>query len=161
MRTSVAALVTAAALTSLVVVAGQAQRAVPTAEPRAPIGRELSVPIHLQDGDEYTLPLRDLLAHGKRLFDANWTDQEGVGRPRTKGTGRPLSDMTSPLVGDRAFNRVSAPDANSCAGCHNAPYRISGGGGDIVAERGDRAHPRDHDPPCHRTSRPVRTVAAR
>src|SRR5215510_13513533 len=24
-------------------------------------------------------------------------------------------------------------DANSCAGCHNAPYGIAGGGGDIVA----------------------------
>ena len=32
----------------------------------------------------------------------------------------------------RAFNRISAPDANSCAGCHNAPYGISGGGGDFV-----------------------------
>jgi cytochrome c peroxidase len=41
--------------------------------------------------------------------------------------------LSQPLVGRRAFNRVSAPDANSCAGCHNAPYGISGGGGDIVA----------------------------
>lgn len=29
-------------------------------------------------------------------------------------------------------NRVSAPDANSCASCHNAPYGIVGGGGDFV-----------------------------
>jgi cytochrome c peroxidase len=36
------------------------------------------------------------------------------------------------LVGLRSFNRISAPDANSCAGCHNAPYGISGGGGDFV-----------------------------
>jgi cytochrome c peroxidase len=36
------------------------------------------------------------------------------------------------LTGPRAFNRISALDANSCAGCHNAPYRISGGGGDVV-----------------------------
>jgi hypothetical protein len=28
---------------------------------------------------------------------------------------------------------VSAPDANSCSGCHNAPYGLSGGGGDIAA----------------------------
>lgn len=35
-------------------------------------------------------------------------------------------------MGRRAFNRISGPDANSCAGCHNLPYGIAGGGGDIV-----------------------------
>jgi cytochrome c peroxidase len=35
------------------------------------------------------------------------------------------------LVFPRNFNRISAPDANSCFGCHNAP--LSGGNGDIVA----------------------------
>jgi hypothetical protein len=35
-------------------------------------------------------------------------------------------------VGKRTFNRISAPDANSCASCHNAPYGIVGGGGDFV-----------------------------
>lgn len=29
-------------------------------------------------------------------------------------------------------NRFSGPDANSCAGCHNTPYGISGGAGDFV-----------------------------
>lgn len=98
----------------------------------SPIGGEVSVPHHLRDGDEYTTPTDQLLAHGQRLFDANWTVQEGGGRPLTKGTGRPLADPSRPLVGSRAFNRISAPDANSCAGCHNAPFRISGGGGDVV-----------------------------
>ena len=96
------------------------------------IGREISVPVHLQDGQELSTPLDRLLAHGKQLFDANWTEQEGAGRPLTKGTGRPLADPSRPLTGLRAFNRVSAPDANSCAGCHNAPYGLSGGGGDVV-----------------------------
>jgi len=32
----------------------------------------------------------------------------------------------------RNFDRLSSPDANSCAGCHNAP--IPGGGGDRVTE---------------------------
>lgn len=96
------------------------------------IGREVSVPTHLQDGQEFSLPLEKLLAQGRLLFNANWTEQEGGGRPLTKGTGRPLSDPSKPLKGDRAFNRLSAPDANSCAGCHNAPYGISGGGGDFV-----------------------------
>jgi len=96
------------------------------------IGREVSVPVHLQDGQEFSLPLDKLLSHGLLLFNANWTDQEGGGRPLTKGTGRPISDPSRPLKGRRAFNRISAPDANSCFGCHNAPYGISGGGGDFV-----------------------------
>jgi hypothetical protein len=50
----------------------------------------------------------------------------------TKGTGAPLSDPTDPLVFPRNFNRLSAMDANSCAGCHNAPFSIAGGGGDFV-----------------------------
>ena len=96
------------------------------------IGREVAVTRHLEDGQEFSVPLAELLAHGRLLFGANWTEQEGGGRPQTKGTGRPLSDPTRPLTGARAFNRVSAPDANSCAGCHNAPYGITGGGGDFV-----------------------------
>ncbi len=96
------------------------------------IGREVAVAKHLADGQELTTGLQDLLAHGRLLFDANWTGQEGAGRPLTKGTGRPLADQSKPLTGVRAFNRVSAPDANSCAGCHNAPSGISGGGGDVV-----------------------------
>src|SRR5579859_2690223 len=101
-------------------------------KPERQLGLEVAVPRHLADGEEFRLPIEDLLRHGKLLFDANWTDQDGGGRPTTKGTGRPLSDPSRPLVGSRAFNRISGPDANSCAGCHNAPYGISGGGGDFV-----------------------------
>ncbi len=95
------------------------------------IGREVAVPEHLTDGDEYSIPLKNLLAHGRKLFTAVWTIQEGGGRPLTKGTGNPLSNPSSPLLFPRNFNRISAPDANSCAGCHNVP--VLGGGGDIVA----------------------------
>ena len=101
-------------------------------ERESTIGREVSVPRHLKDGEEFTLSLEALIKQGKLLFNANWTEQEGGGRPLTKGTGRPLSDPSRPLTGTRAFNRISAPDANSCAGCHNAPYGISGGAGDFV-----------------------------
>src|SRR5436853_4798697 len=73
------------------------------------IGREVSVARHLQDGREFSLSIEALLQHGKVLFNANWTEQEGGGRPLTKGTGRPLSDPSRPLVGDHAFNRVSGP----------------------------------------------------
>ncbi len=96
------------------------------------IGREVSIARHLQDGEEYSVSLRDLILHGQTFFAANWTIQEGAGRPLTKGTGAPLSDPGEPLIFPRNFNRISAPDANSCAGCHNAPFGIPGGG-DIVA----------------------------
>jgi cytochrome c peroxidase len=96
------------------------------------IGREISITQHLQDDEEFSLPLKDLLEYGKKLFMANWTEQEGGGRPLTKGNGTGLADPSQPLVGARAFNRLSAPDANSCYGCHNTPYGIPGGGGDFV-----------------------------
>ena len=107
--------------------------ALSTVQTQSPIWREVAIPRHLQDGEEYSVPLRDLVAFGKRLFTAVWTIEEGGGRPNTKGTGNPLSDLNSRLVFPRNFNRISAPDSNSCAGCHNLPFGIAGGGGDIVA----------------------------
>src|SRR5438093_9770742 len=105
-----------------------------TVSSQAPmIGREVAVPRHLEDGEEFTISTKALIDHGRALFTAVWTIQEGGGRPLTKGTGNPLSDPSSPLLFPRNFNRISAPDANSCAGCHNLPFGIAGGGGDIVA----------------------------
>lgn len=102
-----------------------------SADPESVIGREVAVARHLQDGEEFGLSTRELVNHGALLFKANWTIQEGGGRPLTKGTGAPLADPSSPLVFPNNFNRISAPDANSCAGCHNSPG--PGGAGDIVA----------------------------
>ena len=99
--------------------------------PRGQIGQELAIPVHLQDGDEYQVSIRELIHYGRRLFTAMWTIQDGAGRPLTKGTGAPLSNPSQPLVFPRNFNRISGPDTNSCSGCHNKPY--VGGGGDIVA----------------------------
>lgn len=96
------------------------------------IGQERAIPRHLQDGEEFKLPLADLVTFGRQLFEANWTDQDGGGRPLTKGSGEGLSDPKRPLTGARAFNRISGPDANSCQGCHNAPFGITGGNGDVV-----------------------------
>ena len=96
-----------------------------------PIGQERAVPQRLQDGDEFTLSPADLIEYGRQIFIANWTVQEGFGRPLTDGIGKPLEDPGSPLVFPRNMNRISAPDANSCAGCHAQPY--AGGGGDFVA----------------------------
>src|SRR5437899_586384 len=95
------------------------------------LGREVAIERHLQDDEEFQVGIPDLIEFGRKLFTANWTVQEGGGRPLSKGTGDPLSDRTTPLVFPRNFNRVSAPEANSCAGCHNVPF--VGGGGDFVA----------------------------
>ncbi|MGH9358135.1 MAG: di-heme oxidoredictase family protein [Terriglobia bacterium] len=96
------------------------------------IGREVAIPHHLQDGEEYELSTRQLIAFGEKLFTARWTSQEGAGRPLTKGTGAPLSDPSAPLVFPRNTNRLSGPDSNACSGCHNLP--CVGGGGDIVTK---------------------------
>ncbi len=96
------------------------------------LGQEVAVPKHLADDQEFSMPINDLIAYGKILFMANWTTQEGGGRPEMKGNGVALADPKKPLTGERAFNRVSGPDANSCYGCHNMPYGIPGGSGDFV-----------------------------
>jgi hypothetical protein len=95
------------------------------------IGREIGVARHLRDGDEYRLSTARLLRHGQTLFEAVFTEQEGGGRPLSKGTGDPLTDPSSPLVFPRNFNRLSAMDANSCGSCHSVPFL--GGGGHFTA----------------------------
>ena len=98
-----------------------------------------------RDSEVSAWPISEILLLGSRAFSANWTEQDGGGRPLTKGTGRPLTDSSRPLVDIRAFNRFSGPDANSCAGCHNTPYGIVGGAGDlatnvfVLAQRFDSA----------------------
>jgi hypothetical protein len=96
----------------------------------AEIGREVAIPHHLQDGEEFRTSIPDLVSYGKQLFEAHFTSQEGAGRPLTKGTGAPLSNPARPLTFPRNNNRLSGPEANSCAGCHNQP--ITGGAGDLA-----------------------------
>ena len=91
------------------------------------IGQETSSYERLEDGQEFAIPLKELLKRGKNLMQAQFTPIEGSGRPLTTGTGKPITDPTSPLVFPRQFNRVSARNANACAGCHNAPFGIVGG----------------------------------
>ena len=96
------------------------------------IGREVAIPNHLADGEEFNISVPQLIQFGQQLFNAKFTIQEGAGRPRSKGTGAAISDSSSPLLFPRNFDRLSSPEANSCQGCHNAP--ASGGGGDRVTE---------------------------
>ena len=99
--------------------------------PAAAIGREMGIAEHLANGDEFRRSLSQLLRHGRTLFEAVFTQQDGGGRPLSKGTGAPVSDPSSPLIFPRAFNRISAMDANSCGSCHNVP--VLGGGGHFTA----------------------------
>jgi Di-haem oxidoreductase, putative peroxidase len=101
---------------------------------RSMIGKEVAIPRHLQDGEEFELSIPKLIKFGEKLFTAIWTVQEGQGRANVKGlpTGPRLADPSEPLVFPRNFNRISGPDSNSCAGCHNQPF--TGGGGDRATE---------------------------
>lgn len=92
-----------------------------------PIGERPAVEQHIVqseiDGGRWELPA--LADAGKRLFQARFNLLDGQGRPATTGGGDPREPVQP------AFIRTSAPDANSCAGCHNQPE--VGGAGDIVA----------------------------
>lgn len=95
------------------------------------LGVEKAVEKHLADGEEFSKKLKKVLELGDELFAAKFTKFDGYGRPNTGGTGNPLADPGSPLVGGRAVNLISGPDSNSCEGCHNLPF--AGGGGDLKA----------------------------
>lgn len=64
---------------------------------------------------------------GLALFTASFNTLDGAGRPTLTGDG----EFRDRRVAPDNFNRISGPDANSCAGCHTVP-RV-GGGGDNVA----------------------------
>lgn len=100
--------------------------------PTPALGEERSVYVRTPDSEAPSLDIVDWLRRGETVFTAQWTPVEGAGRPLTTGTGSQLADGSRPLTFPHNFNRVSARDANSCAGCHNAPYGIAGGGGDFV-----------------------------
>jgi hypothetical protein len=59
------------------------------------IGREVAIPARLQDGDEFNIPLAQLIDCGRQLFIAKFTVQEGAGRPMSKGTGAAISMATA------------------------------------------------------------------
>lgn len=92
-----------------------------------PIGERPAIESHLdQSGiNSGRVRLRELIEQGQRLFDAQFNYLDGQGRPGTTGGGKPR------VPDQPAFIRTSAPEANSCAGCHNQPR--SGGAGDFVA----------------------------
>lgn len=93
----------------------------------APIGDGPVVREHfnqhaIESGD---VSLKRLIDGGEFLFAAKFNTFDGQGRPGTTGGGAPRLAGSAPR-----FIRTSAPDANSCAGCHNDP--APGGAGEIV-----------------------------
>ncbi len=82
---------------------------------------------HMEHADiaSGVIPMQDVFDHGEALFVGNFNKCDGQGRPQTTGGGaKRFGDHPEKL-------RTSAPDADSCAGCHAQP-RL-GGGGDFVA----------------------------
>jgi hypothetical protein len=75
--------------------------------------------------------------HGELLFVAAFNTCDGQGRPETTGGGDKRSIPTFSeegielSLGQITKLRTSAPDADSCAGCHTTPE--VGGAGDFVA----------------------------
>jgi hypothetical protein len=45
------------------------------AQDRSLIGKEVAIPRHLQDGEEYDLSIPRLIQFGEKLFTAKWTIQ--------------------------------------------------------------------------------------
>ena len=76
--------------------------------------------------DRGELKLQQVIDYGRLLFVAKFNTFDGQSRPGTTGGGASRVSGSAPR-----FIRTSAPDANSCAGCHNDP--AVGGAGDIVA----------------------------
>jgi len=99
--------------------------AVPSAS--AQLGEQPAVAEHLDQAaiDAGEISLDDLFERGQLLFDARFNRLDGQGRPASTGGGAPREPD------EPDFSRTSAPDSNSCSGCHAQPR--SGGAGDFVA----------------------------
>lgn len=82
---------------------------------------------HLEHEDiaSGVVSMREVIEHGAQLFAAKFNKCDGQGRPQTTGAGAKRFNEHPEFI------RTSAPDANSCAGCHVEP-RV-GGAGDFVA----------------------------
>lgn len=83
------------------------------------------------------LSFQQISDHGERLFLARFNRCDGAGRPKTTGGGdkRDIPTVSEEgediSAGQVAKLRTSAPDSDSCAGCHAQPE--PGGAGDFVA----------------------------
>jgi hypothetical protein len=87
-----------------------------------------AMPAHFSQSTILGMPFDRVFALGQQIFVTDFNACDGAGRPATTGTS--AARTADPVLGPR-FTRVSAPDSNSCAGCHSQPQ--PGGAGDFVA----------------------------
>jgi hypothetical protein len=121
-----------AALSAALLVAAACSTVLATEPASAPaiIGDEPTIKVHFSQAaiDAGEVSLESLVAQGRLLFTAQFNTLDGAGRPETTGVG------DSPFRERREFpdnfNRISGPDAGSCAACHSQP--LIGGAGDNV-----------------------------
>lgn len=130
---------------SIAIVLGMAAlpSAVMAATPKTCLGELAAdspiVPLSIEQADinNGKLKFDQINDHGELLFIAKFNQCDGRGRPETTGGGDKrlvptVDDMGDPLnAGQIAKLRTSAPDSDSCGGCHNEPE--AGGAGDFVA----------------------------
>ena len=92
------------------------------------IGEAPALGVHTRqaDIDGGALSHETIVARGERVFTASFNTLDGAGRPETTDTS--ADNFRARRVFPDNFNRVSGPDANSCAACHTIP--ALGGGGD-------------------------------
>ncbi|MEW6131339.1 MAG: di-heme oxidoredictase family protein [Acidobacteriota bacterium] len=84
--------------------------------------------VRQSDIENKSIKLKKLLEIGEYMFVAPWNKLDGQGRPASTGNGVPNKRDIS---NDKGFQRVSGPDATSCADCHNQPF-IGGAGGFVA-----------------------------
>lgn len=97
------------------------------------------VPLSIEQADinSGALSFDEINDHGEALFIAAFNTCDGRGRPETTGGGDkravPTLSEEGEVLGEGqiAKLRTSAPDSDSCAGCHASPE--PGGAGDFVA----------------------------
>lgn len=94
------------------------------AEKTPSIGAIETIPNGLQSKTQ----LEQLREIGEALFTAQFTDQDGAGRPMATQAIIPTKPRRELR---QAFARTSGMDANACSSCHNQPF--DGGAGDFVA----------------------------
>ena len=87
-----------------------------------------AMPSHYSQATILNEPLNRVFSLGQQIFVTNFNACDGAGRPASTGTG--AARTADPVLGPRN-TRVSGPEADSCAGCHNQPQ--PGGAGDFVA----------------------------
>ncbi len=114
----------------LAAIAAQLNFKVVNAQDPAKIGDRPNLEEHIKQAEiENSLISFDrLLAIGEEIFAARWNSIDGQGRPAATGNGVPTKRDP---IHNVPFSRTSAPDASSCADCHNQPF--VGGAGGFVA----------------------------